>query len=152
MLANVTVEQGAAAASVAAAAAFAGEGLRFAVTGAGATINPATGVVTLITHAARVETVTVIATNSGGSAEAGFLLTVKTAKPVWVPPLAVKAPTLAGPAVIAARSPSTPASGAACRCRCWRCSGCATAPRSAARPRRSTCPARPMPAAPSPAG
>ena len=77
VLADVSVEKGAAAVSVAAAAVFAGEGLRFAVAGAGATIDPATGVLSLPTDVVRAgELVTVTASNSGGAAEASFLVTV----------------------------------------------------------------------------
>ena len=64
------------------AGAFSGRGLRFAVAGAGATIDAA-GVVSIPTATARAaEQVTVTATNSGGSAEARFsvrILAVPTA-------------------------------------------------------------------------
>ena len=65
---------------LAAAAAFAGANLRFAVTGAGASIDPATGLVSIPT-AAPVDgaQVTVTASNSGGSAALSFLVTVEAA-------------------------------------------------------------------------
>ena len=75
-LADVALIQGAAAGSVAAAAAFTGAGLSYAVSGAGATIDPATGVVRLPTGALVSAMVTVTASNSGGSAAAGFRLSV----------------------------------------------------------------------------
>lgn len=79
-LADVSLVQGASAGSVAAASAFAGEGLGYAVTGGGATIDAATGRVTLPTAVLRAaETVTVTATNSGGSASASFRVTVAVA-------------------------------------------------------------------------
>ena len=63
-----------------AAAAFAGDALRFAVAGGGAAIDPATGALTLPTDARRAgETVTVTATNSGGAATVGFAVTVLAA-------------------------------------------------------------------------
>ena len=76
-LADVELIQGAAAGSVAAAAAFTGAGLGYAVSGGGATIDAATGVVSLPTAAlVSAATVTVTASNSGGSAAAGFRLSV----------------------------------------------------------------------------
>lgn len=57
---------------------FTGEALSYAVTGAGATVDPATGIVTLSTDAALGgETVTVTASNSGGSASSSFQVTVE---------------------------------------------------------------------------
>ena len=101
MLADLSIVQGAVAVEVAAAAAFAGEGLRFAATGAGAVIDPATGVLRLPTDALRDgETVTVTATNSGGTVEASFLVTIKVAPPVPVPPVLLAVPVLAGTARI----------------------------------------------------
>ena len=100
VLADVSVEKGAAAVSVAAAAVFAGEGLRFAVAGAGATIDPATGVLSLPTDVVRAgELVTVTASNSGGAAEASFLVTV-AAPSVLIAPSVVTAPALKGTAQI----------------------------------------------------
>ncbi|MER2509185.1 MAG: hypothetical protein ABTQ27_10550, partial [Amaricoccus sp.] len=64
------------------APAFSGEALSFAVSGAGAVIDPATGVTRLPTDAARTaETVTVTASNSGGAAAVGFRVTVKGIAP-----------------------------------------------------------------------
>ena len=74
---------------VEAAAAFAGAGLGYAVTGAGATIDLATGRVSIPTDVLRAgASVTVTASNSGGSASAGFKVTVKAATGV-TPPAAV---------------------------------------------------------------
>ena len=96
LLADVTVLEGGAAVTIEAAAAFAGEALSFAVTGAGATIDQGTGRLTLPTDAVReAEAVTVTATNSGGEASASFLVTVE-ARPLPVPPLLIAAPVLAG--------------------------------------------------------
>jgi hypothetical protein len=65
---------------IAAAEAFAGRGLRFAVTGGGAAIDPATGVIAIPTGTARAaEPVTVTAANSGGAAETAFALRVLAA-------------------------------------------------------------------------
>ena len=64
------------------AAAFSGANLRFSVTGAGASVDPATGLVSIPTgtpvDGARV---TVTASNSGGSASLSFLVTVEAASP-----------------------------------------------------------------------
>ena len=80
MLADVVLAQGAAAPVVPAAAAFAGDALRFEVAGGGASIDPATGALTLPTDVRRAgETVTVTATNSGGAATATFAVTVLAA-------------------------------------------------------------------------
>jgi hypothetical protein len=57
--------------------AFAGEALVFAVEGAGATIDPATGRLTLPTDTALSAEVTVTAANSGGSASLAFQVTVE---------------------------------------------------------------------------
>ena len=100
--------------TVAAAAAFSGAALSFAVTGAGATIDKATGVVTLGTDAVRnAAPVTVTASNSGGSARVSFAVTVAPA--AVTPPAVVTAPTLSGKAQIGWASPSPPAPGAAPR-------------------------------------
>lgn len=81
-LADVTADLGGAAASVAAAAAFDGAGLTFSVSGAGAQIDSATGVVTISTATLLTrERITVTATNSGGSAASGFSLTVRPSLP-----------------------------------------------------------------------
>ncbi len=76
------LDQGSGDWTVAAAGDFTGAGLRFAVAGAGATVDPATGLVTLPTELARAgETVTVTARNSGGAAVSRFLVTVEAAGP-----------------------------------------------------------------------
>ena len=68
--------------SVAAAAAFTGSGLGYAVSGAGATIDAATGVLGIPTAALlAATTVTVTATNSGGSASVSFKVSVNAGKP-----------------------------------------------------------------------
>ncbi|HET9069180.1 MAG TPA: hypothetical protein VFN28_11095, partial [Amaricoccus sp.] len=91
-LADVTADLGGAAITVAAAAAFDGAGLTFAVSGAGATIDSATGVVTISTGTLLTqERITVTATNSGGSAASGFSLTVRPSLPA-----VVTAPALSG--------------------------------------------------------
>ena len=56
---------------------FTGEGLCFAVSGAGATIDAATGLVSIPTDRALQATVTVTATNQGGSASSIFQVTVE---------------------------------------------------------------------------
>ena len=104
VLADVNVEKGADPVSVAAAAAFAGEGLRFAVVGGGAEIDTETGLLTLPTDVARDgDTVTVTATNSGGSAEASFLLTVTVIVHDPIPPAVITAPALSGTATIGSK-------------------------------------------------
>ncbi len=58
---------------------FAGGGLTFSVTGAGMRIDPASGVLSVDTaDPVNGEIITVIATNSGGSAQTQFLLTVES--------------------------------------------------------------------------
>ena len=70
------------------AGAFSGRGLRFAVAGAGATIDAA-GVVSIPTATARAaEQVTVTATNSGGSAEARFSVRILAAPTALAAPAA----------------------------------------------------------------
>lgn len=92
-LADVTLDLGADTLKVAAAAAFDGAGLTFAVTGTGARIDSATGVVTISTAILLTqERITVTATNSGGSAASGFSLTVRPSLPA-----VVTAPALSGP-------------------------------------------------------
>jgi PKD repeat protein len=98
-LADVSAEQGAVLA-VEAAAAFAGAGLRFSVAGGGATVDALTGRVLVPTAAEGTATVTVTASNSGGSASAGFRATVTEPLPVFVAPLLVAMPVLAGSASI----------------------------------------------------
>src|SRR5690606_3325018 len=63
--------------TVAAGADFTGENLSFAVTGAGATIDARTGLVSIPTDKAVQAAVTVTATNSGGSATSSFQVTVE---------------------------------------------------------------------------
>ena len=82
-LADVGVDAGAAPVAVAAAAAFAGAALTFAVNGKGATIDSASGVVTIATdQLLDGERITVTATNSGGSASVSFVATVRATLPV----------------------------------------------------------------------
>jgi hypothetical protein len=77
LLADLVASAGDEPVVVEAAAAFAGDGLTFAVTGAEATIDAATGRVTVPTTAARAaETVVVTATNSGGTASVNFQVTI----------------------------------------------------------------------------
>ena len=86
-LADVSHTQGSGVQTLDAAAAFAGEGLGFAVTGGGAGIDPATGLVSLPTDTVREgETVRVTASNSGGSAEVDFRVTIVSK---LLPPVAV---------------------------------------------------------------
>ncbi len=81
-LPDLTLTLGAAPGSVAAAPAFSGAALVFSVSGAGAVIDPATGVLRLPTDATRAgETVTVTAGNSGGAAALAFRVTVKGVAP-----------------------------------------------------------------------
>lgn len=75
-VADVELVQGTAPKQVEAAASFVGQALVFAVQGAGASIDPATGRVTLSTDVIGTRTVTVTATNSGGAAEIAFRVTV----------------------------------------------------------------------------
>jgi hypothetical protein len=63
------------------AQAFAGEALRFVVSGAGATIDATSGLVTIPTDKALSDEVRVAASNSGGMAEASFRVTVEAAAP-----------------------------------------------------------------------
>ena len=81
-------DQGVGAETIATAQVFAGEALSFAAEGLGVTIDPLTGVLTVSTDAALSgETVTVTATNSGGSAAASFLLTVEAEALPAFPPM-----------------------------------------------------------------
>ena len=68
--------------TVEAAGVFTGQGLRFSVTGAGATIDAATGVISIPTDVTLAATITVTATNSGGAASASFPVTVEAEEPV----------------------------------------------------------------------
>jgi len=74
-------DQGSGVQTVAAAADFAGESLAFGVAGAGATVDPATGLVAIPTDTALAATVIVTATNSGGRATSAFPVTVEAAGP-----------------------------------------------------------------------
>jgi hypothetical protein len=79
-----------------ATSAFAGAALTFGVSGAEATADPATGLVSIPLGTPRAaETVTVTATNSGGSASVSFAVTV-TAAPVLTAPASLVAPSLSG--------------------------------------------------------
>ena len=81
-------DQGVGEETIATAQVFAGEALSFAAEGLGVTIDPLTGVLTVSTDAALSgETVTVTATNSGGSAAASFLLTVEAEALPEFPPM-----------------------------------------------------------------
>ena len=74
-------DQGSGAQEVAAAGYFIGADLRFAVSGAGASIDAVTGVVRIPTDAANPgETITVTATNSGGAVSAVFMVTIEAAE------------------------------------------------------------------------
>lgn len=70
-------DQGSGAQTVATATAFSGAALTYSVSGAGATIHAPTGLVTIPTDAATSAVVTVKATNSGGTAEQKFQVTVE---------------------------------------------------------------------------
>jgi len=80
------LDQGQGVVTLAAAPAFSGGGLSFAVSGGGATIDAATGLLSIPTDAARSARVTVTATNSGGSVSVAFDLTVEPAETVSAPP------------------------------------------------------------------
>ncbi|HVH02472.1 MAG TPA: hypothetical protein VM891_05905 [Amaricoccus sp.] len=80
------LDQGAGSFVLAAAPAFSGGGLSFAVAGAGATIDAATGMLSIPTDTARSDRVTVTATNSGGAASVGFAVTVEAGETPTAPP------------------------------------------------------------------
>ena len=81
-LADLVLDQGPGARTLDASGAFAGAALAFGVAGAGASVDPATGLVSIPLGAARAaETVTVTATNSGGSASVSFAVTIVAALP-----------------------------------------------------------------------
>lgn len=87
---------------------FTGRALTFSVTGAGVAIDPDTGLLSISTDVLRTGLgVTVIAANSGGSAESRFLLTVASVapdpQPQPDPPILAIAPALRGAGVIGAR-------------------------------------------------
>ena len=96
-LADLVLDQGPGARTLDASGAFAGAALVFGVSGAGASVDPATGLVSIPLDAPRAaEPVTVTATNSGGSASVSFTVTV-VAAPVLTPPISTIAPSLSGP-------------------------------------------------------
>ncbi|WP_424934680.1 WD40/YVTN/BNR-like repeat-containing protein [Amaricoccus macauensis] len=98
ILKDVSAGKGDAAISIDAADAFEGLGLRFSVSGAGATIDAATGALSIPTDAVLdAAEVTVRAENSGGAAEAVFEVTVSASR---ILPVLLSAPVLAGPATI----------------------------------------------------
>jgi hypothetical protein len=93
-LADLALIQGAGEVRVEAAAAFVGAGLVYAVTGAGARVDAATGSVAIPTDALlEAAEVTVSATNSGGSAAVAFRVSVAAAPKA---PVLVTVPSLAG--------------------------------------------------------
>lgn len=98
ILADVIADKGTSNVLVEAADAFEGEGLRFSVKGAGATIDAKAGVVSLPTDTAMSATeVVVTAENSGGAAEAVFEVTIATTE---ILPVLLSAPALVGKATI----------------------------------------------------
>lgn len=106
-LADLVLVRGEAAVRVEAGAAFAGEALGFSVTGGDGVIDPATGALDLPLGTLRTrEEVTVSARNSGGTATAGFRLTILAMAP---PEPAGTIGDLAVPLGAAVRSVSTQA-------------------------------------------
>jgi hypothetical protein len=102
-LPDLVLARGPGAETLAAAGAFAGAALRFAVEGAGATVDPATGVVSLPTEAMRVAApVTLAASNSGGTARLGFTVTVLAVPAALAAPAPAAFARGAGPRTIAA--------------------------------------------------
>ena len=100
-LADISAEQGTPALDVDAAAAFSGDELVFAVTGAGAEIDAGTGLLTISTDELRdAAEVVVTASNSGGSAEIRFQVDITAAAFVPVPPLMLAGPVLVGSAKV----------------------------------------------------
>lgn len=98
LIGDVSAFEGAAAVEIDAAAAFSGQGLRFAVTGAGASIDAVTGRLRIPTDSLQDGSlVTVTASNSGGAAEAAFLVSIRL-RPF--PPLLLTVPALAGTAKV----------------------------------------------------
>jgi hypothetical protein len=88
--ADVALALGGEGLTLAAAAAFAGAALRFTAAGAEAEVDPTTGVLTIPAATRRAaETVTVVATNSGGAASLGFAVTVLAAPTALAAPSAV---------------------------------------------------------------
>ena len=96
-LADLVLDQGQGARTLDASGAFAGASLAFDVAGAGASVDPATGLVSIPLNDVRAaETVTVTARNSGGAASVAFAVTI-VAAPVLTPPVSTVAPSLSGP-------------------------------------------------------
>ena len=99
-IADRVLDQGEGAATLDASATFDGAALRFGAAGAGASIDPATGILSIPLNLPRAgETVTVTATNSGGSASVSFTVTV-VAAPAGTAPAPLSPPSLSGPGVI----------------------------------------------------
>ena len=102
-LADVQFVRGSGPQTLDAAGDFTGADLAFTVTGDGAAIDAATGIVTISTDALRdgIEVV-VTATNSGGNASSGFRLDViaEVTEPELVAPASQVAPSLSGTGVI----------------------------------------------------
>ena len=93
-LADQVLDQGSGARMLDASATFTGAALVFGVAGAGTSIDPATGILSIPADTPRAgETATVTATNSGGSASSAFRVTVKA---LPVAPASLSAPSLAG--------------------------------------------------------
>ena len=100
-LVDLVLDAGSKPATVDAAAAFAGAALTFAVSGAGATVDSATGFVTIATGAILdKEQVTVTATNSGGSATTSFRVTVCATVPVPGKPALTGSGTIGAPVTV----------------------------------------------------
>ena len=80
-LTDLLLDVGSGPVTVAAGAEFSGENLVFSVTGAGAEIDSATGLVTISTDDLQTEEpIIVTASNSGGTAESSFLVTIEAAE------------------------------------------------------------------------
>ena len=95
---DLVLVQGPGGATAEAGAVFTGGALVFTVTGAGASIDPATGRLSIPTdQPVAAAEITVTASNSGGSAAAGFRVTVE---PVLAAPVLVVPPSLAGDGTI----------------------------------------------------
>ena len=92
VLADLALVQGASPAQLEAAAVFAGEALIYSVTGGGASIDAATGRVSVPTGTPVTAEVRVTATNSGGAAAVSFRVTVAVAAPTALGTLAGRNP------------------------------------------------------------
>jgi hypothetical protein len=99
-LAGLVRDAGTGPATVEAAAGFAGAGLSYAVSGAGATIDSSSGRVTIATDAVLDAEVTVTATNSGGSASASFRAIVRATPPVAGTPALAGGGTIGVPVTV----------------------------------------------------